>query len=187
MDRRAKGQRRRTVRGGRALARQVLDDRRHTLAPPPPPRPARPKTEDRPLGLPPEAARPGPRVSSAGGGVGTESALAAGGGGRRRKPPEGQTGRARAYSMMVRPCVAFSMTPRAVRCPRRVCGGARRSRPCATRGSAACARKRGASRAAVDASRRRHGPRPCGRRRGLDASAVRCPRLASRGHHPQAQ
>jgi hypothetical protein len=68
------------VRGGRALARQVLDDRRHTLAPPPPPRPARPKTEDRPLGLPPEAARPGPRVSSAGGGVGTESALAAGGG-----------------------------------------------------------------------------------------------------------
>jgi hypothetical protein len=77
MDSRAKVQMRRKVRGLRALERQVVDDRRHTMAPHPHPLHARPKTEDLPLGIPPEAALPAPRVSSDGGGVGTDRALAA--------------------------------------------------------------------------------------------------------------
>jgi hypothetical protein len=77
MDSRAKGQRRRKVRGLRAIERQVLDERRHTMAPHPHPLPARPKTEDLPLGIHPEAALPTPRVASDGGGVGADSALEA--------------------------------------------------------------------------------------------------------------
>jgi hypothetical protein len=77
MDSRAKVQMRRKVRGLRAIERQVLDDRRPTMAPHPHPLPARPKTEDLPLGIHPEAALPAPRVSSDGGGVGTDSALEA--------------------------------------------------------------------------------------------------------------
>ena len=77
MDSRAKVQMRHKVRGLRAIERQVLDDRRHPMAPHPHPLPARPNTEDLPLSMHPEAALPAPRVSRDGGGVGTDSALEA--------------------------------------------------------------------------------------------------------------
>jgi hypothetical protein len=64
MDRRAKVRRRRTVRGLRALERRVLEDRRQTAGPEPPPLHETPKTDAPPRANTPEAPAPAPGASS---------------------------------------------------------------------------------------------------------------------------
>jgi hypothetical protein len=58
MERRAKGKRRRKVRGMRAIERRVLAERRPTPAPEPTAQPERAKTADRPRTHPPAVAAP---------------------------------------------------------------------------------------------------------------------------------
>jgi hypothetical protein len=74
MDSRAKVKMRRKVRGLRAIERRVLEDRRHTAVPEPPPLHETPKTDAPPRANTPEAPAPAPCASSDLGLVRTDSA-----------------------------------------------------------------------------------------------------------------
>jgi hypothetical protein len=74
-DSRAKGKRRRTVRGLRAIERRVLEDRRPAAAPEPPPPAERPQTDETPQTDRPAVATPEACVGSNLGGDRTDSAL----------------------------------------------------------------------------------------------------------------
>ena len=74
LDSRAKVKMRSTVRGLRAIERRVLEDRRHTAAPAPPPLHETPKTAVSPRANTPEAQAPAPGASSDLGLVRTDSA-----------------------------------------------------------------------------------------------------------------
>jgi len=80
MDSRTQVKMRRTVRGVRAIARRVLEERRQAAAPAPTPPDESPKTEETPRANPSEATAAAPRASSELSLTSTESTLEATGG-----------------------------------------------------------------------------------------------------------
>jgi hypothetical protein len=117
LDRRAKVKRRSTVRGVRAIERRVLEDRRHTAVPEPPPLHETPKTAAPPLATPPKRLRPRPAHRA----IWAWSVRTAPV--KRRVGPrlgiqESQTRRARSCAVLVRRCVVCSTTAGAVHCTR---------------------------------------------------------------------
>jgi hypothetical protein len=151
MDSRTQVKMRRKVRGVRAIARRVLEERRPAAAPAPTPPDESPKTDETPRANPSEATAAAPRASSDLGWTSTDSTLEATGGSRLRKR-EVRTRWERSCWGMVRRYGVFFTTARAVHFTRPVYGCVRPYRTYATRWSATCKPKKGGCRVTVEAA-----------------------------------